>query len=69
MGYKLKQSCPAYSPMDGERAGVRYEHGMEYENIPPGDADNFEAAQEDVRPAAGFGRKSDKEKSAEEAEK
>lgn len=69
MGYRLKQGCPAYSPMDGECAGVRYEHGAEYEKIPPGDADNFEAAQEDVRSAAGFGRKSEKEKSSEEAEK
>ncbi len=57
MGYKLKQSCPAYSPVDGECAGRRYEHGVEYAEIPIGDADNFDSTDAEIKPLADFGRR------------
>jgi hypothetical protein len=41
MGYRLKPEYPAFSPVQGQCAGGRFEHEYEYDVVPFTDLDKF----------------------------
>ena len=41
--YKLKESAENFTVVDGNLSGRKYEHGITYIEIPPGEASRFDS--------------------------